>query len=667
MKLRKTCDWGIKILEQPGKPLLTRFVRKFPIVQGCPRADECQICENDGIRCSPKSVVYRGTCKQCKVDSFSTDGCGGSNILPVYIGETSRPWRERIKEHMSNAENLKSNSVIVHHWAERHGLQTTCPEFEFEIISQYKDPLRRQICEAIHIADQGTLNRKSEFNVNELCRLESNRHWRDLEKEVSQEVESKNVFNSKIKNFIDVMHKVRDYINSETDSNITSRLKRHHSERVEAKVSKRAKIMDCSTPTSFTAYRAKIEIPDETSPIGVYNNQDLTQEEESVSVEKLNRSPTNASNEFAASRITPLKLESSSLEEKKLLTTTNNWSRAAVHCGIIKKTRSLPDLHVSLRSNTFARFQKYSTVVMGKENVIKRSLSLDIFKKEVGGSFDAYASVWSNDTDFGGDGSNDKEGVVVEVVTRKISAIQLGAGVDPKVLEEPATPLGPAGKRMLKVSPDTPVGFARKYRFSESASPNLRDGLNQSVVLDHQDEHKVVRRLIIPKMSTSSVPVVHESAKMRALSTEMSSGGGYFHEGIKVMALSTEKSSETSTYDGILTREGPKRLRKVSTSTTEGRGNVSGNLLTVDSERQRAFSSSDSSVKGGLTASTAKMRSFSVPRDSPRLKRGPKKVVVDKKQPLICDVIKYGVKEENISTKSVVDDEKKSRNEKQEQ
>ena len=133
------------------------------------------------------------------------------------------------------------------------------------------------------------------------------------------------------------------------------------------------------------------------------------------------------------------------------------------------------------------------------------------------------------------------------------------------------------------------------------------------------------------------------------------------------MALSTEKSSEMSTYDGILTREGPKRLRKVSTSTTGGKGNVSGNLLTVDSERQRAFSSSDSSVKGGLTASTAKMRSFSVPRNSPRLKRGPKKVVVDKKQPLICDVIKYGVKEENISTKSVVDDEKKSRNEKQEQ
>ena len=438
--------------------------------------------------------------------------------------------------------------------------------------------------------------------------------------------------------------------------------------------------MDCSTPTSFTAYRAKIEIPDETSPIGVINDQDLTQEEESASVEKLNKSPTNASNEFAASRITPLKSESSSLEEKKLLTTTNNWSRAAVYRCIIRKTRSLPDLHVSLRSNTFARFQKYSTVVMGEENVIKRSLSLDIFKKEVGGSFDAYASVWSNDTDFGGEGSNEKEGVVMEVVTRRISAIQLGAGVDQKMLEEPATPHGPAGKRMVKVSPDTPVGFARKYRFSESASPDLRDGLNQSVVLDHQDEHRVVRRLIIPRMSTSSVPIVHDRAKMRALSTEISSGGGSFHERIKVMALSTEKSSgegsiqerakvvdlstEMPTEGSILTREGPKRLRKFSTSTTEGRRNVSGILLTADSERQRAFSSSDSSVKCGLTASATRLRSLSLSRNSPKTKRGPKKVVLDTKQPLICDIIKYGVKED-ISTKSVADGKEQSQNEKQ--
>ena len=39
-------------------------------------------------------------------------------------------------------------------------------------------------------------------------------------------------------------------------------------------------------------------------------------------------------------------------------------------------------------------------------------------------------------------------------------------------------------------------------------------------------------------------------------------------------------------------------------------------------------------------------------------------MVLDTKQPLICDIIKYGVKED-ISTKSVADGKEQSQNEKQ--
>ena len=175
--------------------------KKFPIIHGCPKGEECSICENKGVKCVPKSVVYIGTCKQC---SHVVDDA----IRAVYIGETARPWRDRIWEHFDKAKDLKPDSIVVQHWAEQHGTQSECPAFEFKILNKFKDPLRRQICEAICIQDQGTLNRKSEFNTNELCRLEARKHWRDMESQLRSEAESKTAFINKLQNFVDVMDNV---------------------------------------------------------------------------------------------------------------------------------------------------------------------------------------------------------------------------------------------------------------------------------------------------------------------------------------------------------------------------------------------------------------------------------------------------------------------------
>ena len=145
--LKKDCSWGVKVLEQPGSPLLNQFFKKFPIIHGCPRADECCICGNEGLKCSPKSVVYSGTCMQCKdtggdseqvLNDSLKDLNHGEGCKAVYIGETSRPWRDRICEHLDKARNLKTDSVIVQHWAEHHGTQITCPAFEFKILNKFK-------------------------------------------------------------------------------------------------------------------------------------------------------------------------------------------------------------------------------------------------------------------------------------------------------------------------------------------------------------------------------------------------------------------------------------------------------------------------------------------------------------------------------------------------
>ena len=80
--------------------------------------------------------------------------------------------------------------MVIQHWMQHHGTDTRCPDFKFEIISAFKDPLRRQLTEAIYINEQGTINNKHEFGVNELNKLECSTTSREREIELKNELEN---------------------------------------------------------------------------------------------------------------------------------------------------------------------------------------------------------------------------------------------------------------------------------------------------------------------------------------------------------------------------------------------------------------------------------------------------------------------------------------------
>ena len=270
------CDqagWSVKILEAPGIPLLTKFMSKFPISEGCPRGKSCILCENNGIKCSVKGVIYRATCSECKAKfgrgvtgdggiDYSPMGGGGMQVtpsqspipadgsnhaeaertevgdrgidyspmgwggmketpsqfpipdedqyqIPTYVGETSRPWRERILEHVDGILKISPSSTFVQHWMEEHPTNVQCPEFKFDIVESYGDPLRRQICEALNIKKIGTLNRKNEFNVNELCSFEMPEKMVDQERRWRDEFDRRKKIRNDIKNFCDVMSNIK--------------------------------------------------------------------------------------------------------------------------------------------------------------------------------------------------------------------------------------------------------------------------------------------------------------------------------------------------------------------------------------------------------------------------------------------------------------------------
>ena len=97
--------------------------------------------------------------------------CKASGVTSKYIGETARQVGERVSEHMQKVDLYNKDSFILQHWMDKHPLDTVQPDFEFSVLSTHRDSLSRQIREAILIGKEGTLNKKSEFGLNEIIRM----------------------------------------------------------------------------------------------------------------------------------------------------------------------------------------------------------------------------------------------------------------------------------------------------------------------------------------------------------------------------------------------------------------------------------------------------------------------------------------------------------------
>ena len=59
--------WGVKLLEQSGTPLVMCFFHKVPMNEGCPRGEKCSLCNNEGVKCSKRGVIYSATCMTRKI------------------------------------------------------------------------------------------------------------------------------------------------------------------------------------------------------------------------------------------------------------------------------------------------------------------------------------------------------------------------------------------------------------------------------------------------------------------------------------------------------------------------------------------------------------------------------------------------------------------------
>ena len=205
--------WRCKLVERPGIPIALKLLKKFPPIEGCPLGQKCKVCDNLGIKCANKGVVYSATCQLCTEDVNNDTKVGTVSSHQtmkkgIYIGETARPLRSRAKEHMDAVENFKKESFIIEHWMIEHGLEPSAPTFKFKTLGVYKNAMTRQLSEAIQILDQGSCNRKSEFSNNELIRMESYQYSWEREQEEKMNNVARVEHEKKVVDFINVMSNV---------------------------------------------------------------------------------------------------------------------------------------------------------------------------------------------------------------------------------------------------------------------------------------------------------------------------------------------------------------------------------------------------------------------------------------------------------------------------
>ena len=98
-----------------------------------------------GKMCHKSNVMYQWTCRIC-----------GEN----YVGETSRNFYTRSKEHLKKADEDKMDSFIAEH-------KIKCPQssFKVQVLKSFKEPLSRQIYEWVYIRRQesASLNTKLDY------------------------------------------------------------------------------------------------------------------------------------------------------------------------------------------------------------------------------------------------------------------------------------------------------------------------------------------------------------------------------------------------------------------------------------------------------------------------------------------------------------------------
>ena len=163
----------IKFIESGGLKLKNILTRNNPFPTPECQDKICPVCKKTDIsdpgtirkfraHCQTEGVGYRVVCLNCKK----------KGKFASYEGETGRSAKVRFKEHIRSLKNKSKSSALFKHGNNEHPDEK--PDWQFQILSTFQDPLTRQVNEAVRINNlpvNSVLNSKSEFNHAPLNRI----------------------------------------------------------------------------------------------------------------------------------------------------------------------------------------------------------------------------------------------------------------------------------------------------------------------------------------------------------------------------------------------------------------------------------------------------------------------------------------------------------------
>ena len=232
-------DFRVRMAEAAGTPLSLILTNNNPWGNmDCERQD-CVPCgqpDEKRIDCKKRNIMYESYCTVCNPEEAKRGKMDEITFLKagrgIYVGESARSLYERTKEHMADRVGLKEESHQVKHWLTEHRELQEPPPFKYRLVRTFKDPMSRQLSEAVRIElrGEGILNSKAEFNRCKVPRLKIDLEgWKKEKlKESCNQLEDCHEMEASLEEKGDVKRKTR-----EEEPKVQRRAKRIRMERLE--------------------------------------------------------------------------------------------------------------------------------------------------------------------------------------------------------------------------------------------------------------------------------------------------------------------------------------------------------------------------------------------------------------------------------------------------
>ena len=246
---------------------------------------------------------------------------------------------------------------------ESHEKSLSPPVFRFKIIDKFSDALSRQLSEALWIIEEGGLNKRHEFKINELCRLDSRRSHKETDRMVRMQKEENRMVEENLSAFINVIKNAREKNKTTAVPNLVTNyrkrqvLKSSESDLVCARKRKKMEFSTPRAPKTGDPVLDEIEI----SPI---NGQDTkesinsTNEDESGATDigegrRNRRLKSNVSDGVDCMAIKPAVKLTDSTEGRSLYKMSARVENILRNHGVLKRSNSDPEIAMSVDENIF--------------------------------------------------------------------------------------------------------------------------------------------------------------------------------------------------------------------------------------------------------------------------------------------------------------------------